>query len=206
MKTAPGTATLVSFLVLANGVGIAFAQNGVGDTGSRRSDQGTSSGFRVVAEGDVRGVGRPRVEGRARVDRSTTKGFQYVVKTLCDGPEDSPLAQATYQTVTSIVNPNDATTQVYFESQTPGEARRFGDFEIEAYGVEPLDVEGQACAGGDDPLPFSQTTTVITSCRRPLAITVVYTSEKDDETVSIDVEQIAAREVRLDRLDCIDTP
>ena len=123
---------------------------------------------------------------------STTKAFQYVVKGLCNGPEGSPLAQVTYKTLTTIVNANDASTLVRFAFAAPGETPGFGQVALEPFGVTET-----ACITGPDPLPFEESTTIITSCRRPLAVTVAYTVQKGDGSVSIDVEQIGGRKIRL---------
>ena len=124
--------------------------------------------------------------------KSTTKAFQYVVKGLCNGPEGSPLAQATYKTLTTIVNANDTSTLVRFAFAAPGETPGFGEFVLDPFGVTET-----ACITGPDPLPFEESTTVITSCRRPLAVTVVYPVEKGDGSVSVAVEQIAGRKIRV---------
>ncbi len=96
----------------------------------------TTGGASVLADDFVR---------RSRIDRSPVKGFQYVVTTLCNGPENSPLARAAYKTVTNIANANDKPTLVRFDSKTPGEPQCFGDFELEAFEVEPLGVKRRAC-------------------------------------------------------------
>lgn len=139
-------------------------------------------------------------DGRNRpVEHGTTKAFQYLVKGLCNGPEGSPLAQAIFKTETNIVNANDAPTLVLFRSATPGEPPSSGNLVIEPFGS----VATACTTANGAALPFSEGLTIWTGCKRPLTITVVYTAEKDDGSVGIDVEQIVARKVRLNRSDCL---
>ncbi len=44
---------------------------------------------------------------------------------------------------------------------------------------------------------------MLTSCFRPLTITVTYTAETDDGGVSIRVERVEARDVRLQEIECL---
>ncbi len=153
--------------------------------------------FGLVLLAATAGAGMALADNGGKQRPSTTKAYQYVVKGLCNGPEGSPLAQATYKTLTNIVNANDAPTLVRITSAAPGEVPGSSEFVLDPFGVTAT-----ACTTEPDPLPFEEGAAIITSCRRPLAVTVAYTVEKGNGSVSIDVEQIAGRKIRLSASAC----
>jgi|GEM_PF-6608017 len=128
------------------------------------------------------------------------KDYQYVVRVLCNGPVNSPLAEATFKTEVTLANNNAVATAVFFKNLTPTGPATPGNLTL-----DPDSTIGTACTTGATPLPFEAWTTAYTSCNRRLNLTVVYTTETADG-VGIEVERIRGRRVDASGAECAGAP